>query len=159
MFPQLNHKPMIPDPHREISPSPKQHLVATWLLASCHLGEASWVLRKPRIHAFEVCPQTDPRGRWDPPPTAYAIGEGISERGCQAEKLKGGASPYSSSQENKKDPFPSTSWQVGACLPPVWTSSPKRNSESISPSPATAQPGQKFTFGGGGTRGTAASQP
>lgn len=29
----------------------------------------------------------------------------------------------------QKHPFPSTSWQVGACLTPVWTSSPKRNSD------------------------------
>lgn len=56
-------------------------------------------------------------------------------------KMKRGGPPYSSRQGKKKDLFPSTSWQVGACLPPVWTSSPKRNSDSssLSPSPAWAK--------------------
>lgn len=121
---------------REISPSPRQHL-----------GVAPWVLRKSlEFHASKVCPKLAQRGGGICHglfllPLADSAGRGYSSD--LGRKIKGGASPYSSCQKNKKDSFPSTSWQVGARLPPVWTYSPKRNSNSIS----LPLPTQKFTFG------------
>ena len=58
-------------------------------------------------------------------------GPGTLERGSQAEKVSRGTGLLLLPGK-RKVPFPRTSWQVGACLPPVWTSSPKRNSDSIS---------------------------
>ncbi|XP_041617315.1 uncharacterized protein LOC121494681 [Vulpes lagopus] len=52
----------------------------------------------------------------------------------------------------QKHPFPSTSWQVGACLPPVWTSSPKRSSDSLSVFPSP-HPGKSLPLGKGGGDG------
>lgn len=58
-------------------------------------------------------------------------GPGTLGRGSQAEKFRRGTG-FLLLPGKQKVPFPSTSWEVGACLPPVWKSSPKRNSDSIS---------------------------
>lgn len=62
VFPSLiNHKPRVLVAPREIYPlSQGSSWVATWLPASCHLGVASWVLRKPRVQASEACPKLPP---------------------------------------------------------------------------------------------------
>lgn len=91
--------------------------VATWLPALRHLGMASWVLRKPRVHASKMCPQNWPRGRWNPPTAHDAFGRpsagrreysgdlGPWGRGSQAEKNQEGHPLTPPAWKTKTIPF------------------------------------------------------
>lgn len=129
-----------PGAPRESAPSQGGHLAPSSQLPAVeawHPGPASPESRLP-TGLPTLAPGREVESSRDRPCHPGQAGRGWGTLGPQAESLEEGRPLTPPSWKTRKDPFASTSWQVGGRLPPVGTPRPKRIPGSLSVSPAKA---------------------